>query len=32
METESIILEGSPVEKIIDFAAKNDIDFIVMGA
>jgi nucleotide-binding universal stress UspA family protein len=31
IETESIILEGSPAEKIIDFAEKNDIDLIVMG-
>jgi nucleotide-binding universal stress UspA family protein len=28
---ESVILEGSPAEEIIDFAEKNDIDLIVMG-
>ena len=28
---ESVILEGSPVEEIVDFAEKNDIDLIVMG-
>jgi nucleotide-binding universal stress UspA family protein len=28
---ESIILEGNPANKIIDFAEENDIDLIVMG-
>jgi nucleotide-binding universal stress UspA family protein len=31
IEVESVILEGSPVDEIIDFAEKNDIDLIVMG-
>jgi nucleotide-binding universal stress UspA family protein len=31
VEVESVILEGSPAEEIIDFAEKNDIDLIVMG-
>ena len=31
VEVESIILEGNPANKIIDFAEKNDIDLIVMA-
>jgi nucleotide-binding universal stress UspA family protein len=31
IETESIILEGSPAHEIVDFAEKNGIDLIVMG-
>jgi nucleotide-binding universal stress UspA family protein len=31
VEVESVILEGSPAEEIIDFAEKNDLDLIVMG-
>lgn len=31
IEVESIILEGSPADEIIDFAERNDIDLIVMG-
>ena len=31
IEVESVILEGSPVDEIVDFADKNDIDLIVMG-
>jgi nucleotide-binding universal stress UspA family protein len=31
VEVESVILEGSPAEEIIDFAEKNDIDLIVIG-
>jgi nucleotide-binding universal stress UspA family protein len=31
VDVESIILEGNPVEEILDFAEKNDIDLIVMG-
>lgn len=31
VEVESLILEGSPVNEIVDFAEKNDIDLIVMG-
>ena len=31
IEVESIILEGSPAEELVDFAEKNDIDLIVMG-
>ena len=31
IEVESVILEGNPVDKIVDFAEKNDIDLIVMG-
>ena len=31
VEVESVFLEGSPVNEIVDFAEKNDIDLIVMG-
>ncbi|WP_292389454.1 universal stress protein [Methanosarcina sp. UBA5] len=31
VEVESVILEGSPANEIVDFAEKNDIDLIVMG-
>jgi nucleotide-binding universal stress UspA family protein len=31
IEVESVILEGSPVDEIVDFAEKNDIDLIVMA-
>jgi nucleotide-binding universal stress UspA family protein len=31
IEVESIILEGSPADEIVNFAEKNDIDLIVMG-
>jgi nucleotide-binding universal stress UspA family protein len=31
IEVESVILEGSPANEIIDFAERNDIDLIVMG-
>jgi nucleotide-binding universal stress UspA family protein len=31
IEVESIILEGSPADEILNFAEKNDIDLIVMG-
>ena len=31
IEVESVILEGSPADQIVDFAEKNDIDLIVMG-
>lgn len=31
VKIEPVILEGNPVEKIVDFAEKNDIDLIVMG-
>lgn len=31
VEVESVILEGSPANEILDFAEKNDIDLIVMG-
>jgi nucleotide-binding universal stress UspA family protein len=31
VEVESIILEGKPVNEILDFAEKNDVDLIVMG-
>jgi nucleotide-binding universal stress UspA family protein len=31
IEVESVLLEGSPAEEIVDFADKNDIDLIVMG-
>ncbi len=31
IEVESVILEGSPVDEIVEFAEKNDIDLIVMG-
>jgi nucleotide-binding universal stress UspA family protein len=31
VEVESVILEGSPANKIVDFAEENDIDLIVMG-
>jgi nucleotide-binding universal stress UspA family protein len=31
IEVESVILEGSPANEIVDFAEKNDIDLIVMG-
>ncbi|MCC4768666.1 universal stress protein [Methanosarcina sp. DH2] len=31
VEVESIFLEGSPANEIVDFAEKNDIDLIVMG-
>jgi nucleotide-binding universal stress UspA family protein len=30
-EVESVIVEGSPANEIVDFAEKNDIDLIVMG-
>jgi nucleotide-binding universal stress UspA family protein len=32
IEVESVILEGSPADEIVDFAEKNDIDLIVMGS
>ncbi len=31
VEVESVILEGSPANEIVDFAEKNDIDLIIMG-
>lgn len=31
VEIEPIILEGNPVNEIVDFAEKNDIDLIVLG-
>ena len=31
VKVESVLLKGSPVEEIIDYAEKNDIDMIVMG-
>lgn len=31
VKVESVILEGSPADEVIDFAEKNDIDLIVMG-
>ncbi|MDY9927148.1 universal stress protein [Methanosarcina sp.] len=31
VEVESIFLEGSPANEIVDFAEENDIDLIVMG-
>lgn len=31
VEVESVLLEGSPANEIVDFAEKNDIDLIVMG-
>jgi len=31
IEVESIILEGSPADEIVNFAEKNDIDLIVIG-
>jgi nucleotide-binding universal stress UspA family protein len=31
VEVESVILEGSPANEIVDFADKNDIELIVMG-
>jgi nucleotide-binding universal stress UspA family protein len=31
IEVESVILEGSPVREIVDFAERTDIDLIVMG-
>ena len=31
IEIEPVILEGNPVNEIVDFAEKNDIDLIVMG-
>ncbi|MDQ1251087.1 MAG: hypothetical protein QG646_156 [Euryarchaeota archaeon] len=31
VEVESVILEGSPVHEIVNFAEGNDIDLIVMG-
>ena len=31
VKVESILLKGRPVEEIIDYAEKNDIDMIVMG-
>jgi nucleotide-binding universal stress UspA family protein len=31
VEVESVLLEGSPANGIVDFAEKNDIDLIVMG-
>ena len=31
VEVESVILEGSPVHEIVNFAEENDIDLIVMG-
>ncbi len=31
VEVESVLLEGYPAEKIVDFAEQNDIDMIVMG-
>lgn len=31
VEVESVILQGNPVEEIIGFAERNDIDLVVMG-
>jgi nucleotide-binding universal stress UspA family protein len=31
VEIESVVLEGSPAEEIVDFAEENDIDLIIMG-
>ncbi|MFP4655052.1 MAG: universal stress protein [Methanohalobium sp.] len=31
LDVESVILEGDPADKIIEFADKNDIDLIAMG-
>lgn len=31
VEVESVILEGSPANELVDFAEKNDIDLIVVG-
>jgi nucleotide-binding universal stress UspA family protein len=31
IEVESVILEGSPADEIVDFAERNDIDLVVMG-
>jgi len=31
IEVESVLLEGSPAEEIVDFADKNNIDLIVIG-
>ena len=31
IEVESVILEGSPADQIVDFAEQKDIDLIVMG-
>lgn len=31
VEVESVLLEGSPADEIVDFAEKNGIDLIVMG-
>jgi nucleotide-binding universal stress UspA family protein len=32
LEAESVILKGSPAEKILDFANEHDIDMIVVGS
>jgi len=32
LEAESVILKGSPAEKILDFADEHDIDLIVVGS
>jgi nucleotide-binding universal stress UspA family protein len=32
VEVEAVILEGSPVHEIVNFAEGNDIDLIVMGS
>jgi nucleotide-binding universal stress UspA family protein len=32
VEVHSVILEGNPVNEIVDFAEKNDIELIVMGS
>jgi nucleotide-binding universal stress UspA family protein len=32
LEAESIILKGSPAEKILDFADEQDVDMIVVGS
>ena len=31
VEVESLVLEGKPAEKIVEYAEENDIDLIVMG-
>lgn len=31
VEVESVLLEGSPAQEIVDFSEENDIDLIVMG-
>ena len=31
IDVESVILEGSPADEIVDFAERNDIDLIVIG-